>query len=111
MERHNRYGYTDVLAGNFKFNSIIGAGFCGGFKIIDSITISDGLNVTQLRTRDELGVNIEEWGPDTPQNCNYAITLLEDESCQTFHIQRTAPAEDGCGTGDVTVTMTYHDDV
>lgn len=111
MVRHSRFGFTDLLFGNFNFNVVAGEGYCGPFKIIDSISISDGLNMTQIIIRDEEGEIIEQWGPDEPQNCNYPISTLVGKSCQQFGIQRTAPAEDGCGAGDVVVTMTYHDDV
>jgi hypothetical protein len=109
MERHNRFGLTDVITGNFNFNALVGGGYCGPSKMIDSISISDSLNVTQIITRDEEGEIIDQWGPDVPQACNYPITTLEGKTCHSFGIQRTAPAEDGCGVGDVIVTMTYHD--
>lgn len=109
MQIHAAYGYDSIIAGTFRLNRpSTGPGWCGPFKIIDSISVNDSLDFSVLGSYQN-GVPENEWGPDTPAACNYDITLLEDEECNSFWIHRNTPAYDGCAVGTITVTITYHD--
>jgi hypothetical protein len=109
MTPHDVFGWTDHFYGHFTFNKIIGDGYCGGQKQIDTITVSDGLDFTYIKTKDAASVPIEEWGPAGDWACDYDITLLETEEMQKFLLMRVKPADGGCATTGITVTLTYHD--
>ena len=110
MQIHAAYGYDSIIAGTFRFNRLLPSSACGPIKIIDTISVDDALDFTALGSY-IAGVPQNEWGPDTPQACNYDITLLEGEDCRSFWIHRNTPAYDGCAVGTITITMTYHDAV
>ena len=110
MSAFSQFGFTNYLYGAFRFNAVASTGaWCGPMKIIDSISVSDGLNFTYVWTYNQTGGWIEQWGWDTPQACNYAIGLLVNETMGGFQIQRNAPGDAGCDTSTITVTLTYHD--
>ncbi len=110
MQRWFAFGQDDVITGSFDFNWITGLEFCAGEKTIDSISVSDGLGFRNIIRKDEDGNTIEEYGP-VGTTCSVDIGVLVDESMQILYLERRAPAAGGCGTGTITITMTYHDTV
>ena len=110
MSPYSDYGLTNMLSGGFYFNRLSGIStVCGPAKIIDSISVSDGLKFTQIKTFDENMDMITEWAPNPTFGCEHLITVLEDEECHYFSLFRRNTVDNGCDTTQITVTLTYHD--
>lgn len=110
MTRRTLWGAPNVIYGQFSFNHFLETGWCGEMKVIDTISVSDGLKFATINTYDQDGVLLDTW-VNTANNCNHLIGVLVGKTFARFNITRFAPAQAGCGAGTITVTLTYHDAV
>lgn len=102
--------YDNTINVIIAFNYELGSGTCGPEKIIDTISVSDGLSFTHIKTWDSDWNLISIFSNELP-DCSEPIGQLVDEQMAHMELFRMEPADGGCGAGDITVTMTYHDAV
>lgn len=110
FKRHANDPRFNWLGGIFSFNEIGISEECGPYKVIDSISISDGLDLSRIILHDADGGTIEDFWDDGPA-CSEDIEQVIGIPCQRVWLERRQTSEGGCGVGDVVITMTYHDDI
>ena len=108
MSRHLDSGYNNRIRGTLFFNRNSDNEYCGGQKIIDSISVSDGLSFAKVSTQNQDGSYVSEHYNGYP-TCTEAIGLIVGDNCARMYFDRFQPSDGGCGAGDITITMTYHD--
>lgn len=102
------FGYTDVIYAQVHFNAIPSATFCGSMKVIDTISVADGLSFARIKTFDQDFVTIDDYYVADQVTCSEAIGQLVDDTIAGFNIGRYKAADGGCGGEPVVITITYH---
>lgn len=110
MERWTSGGKDNRIVGSFFVNKIQSGAFCGTEKTIDSISVSDGLSFARITTFDQNDDPIDDFVTNGV-TCSEAIGQLVGLSFAEVYFNRLQASDGGCGAGDITITMTYHDTV
>ena len=101
--------YFNQLSGQVRFN-YNGSDWCGPMKVIDTISVSDGLKFAAIVTYDQDNNVIDSYYSGTT-TCVQDISQLVGDTVSRIMFLRHAPGApwNGCGAGTIQITMTYHD--
>lgn len=108
LTRRTLWGAPNVIYGQFSVNHFLVTGWCGPMKVIDTISVSDGLKFSEINTYDQDGVLLDHYHNES-NDCSELIGQLVGDTVARFNFIRFAPTQGGCGVGTITITMTYHD--
>ena len=108
FKRQTIGGYSNYIFGQVSFNVNAAYEFCGPMKVIDSVTVSDGLNFGRIKTYNQSLATINDYYDNYP-SCTEPVSQLVGDTVAGIIFERYQPSDGGCGTGDITVSIEYHD--
>ena len=108
MPRRTASGYNNHIEGNFSVNYDLTLGYCGNMKVIDTISVSDGLDFQRLQLKNQANTITYDSYYNTV-SCTEDIGDLVGKTFARLYLSRKSPGDGGCGAGSITITVTWHD--